>query len=225
MFSSEAIWDTERGTSLYKISSSFKNDIPKIYTRANVCFNGINSSKILFLDDSHVMHTTFCLLSWQSWQTFVTPELCLYWWRAVGVMGRPFPLSGFSSNTGCISQDLFYRLWEMEEKNEIGWHLLGKKWYSECQNLKHCCGDFLWWSYTLSSKTDIPIALTVYWGLSLVLTEEWPIAEALCTKTKSYRIKTKKQINGKEIIYEFVFVVFVSEKECMQIRHRKIKKL
>lgn len=58
-----------------------------------------------------------------------------------------------------------------------------------------------------------------------MLTEEWPIAEALCTKTESYLIKTKKQINGKEIIYEFVIVVFVSEKECMQISHRKTKKL
>lgn len=44
-------------------------------------------------------------------------------------------------------------------------------------------------------------------------------------KDESYWIKTKKQINGKEIIYGFVIVVFVSENECMQISHRKIKKL
>lgn len=64
--------------------------------------------------------------------------------KSCGDNGRPFPLSGFSSNTKCLSQDLFYRLWEMKDKNKIGWHLLGKKWYSECQDLKHCCGDFLW---------------------------------------------------------------------------------
>lgn len=127
MFSSETIWDTERGNSLYKISTGFKNNIPKTYTQANVYFNDINSSKILYfllICMSHTPPFVHCLgRAGNICHSRILPLLM----KSCGGNGRPFSLSGFSSNTGCISQYVFYRLWEMEDKNEIGWHLLRKK--------------------------------------------------------------------------------------------------